>query len=113
MIDSLLSQEYCSKTNNCSHFFVKAWETVAEPLNSEGVCEEDFEIALISALDEFQRIERVSSPCAVLMSNTNAPSHLGLFFNNKVIHMTPQGVICQSLKAATISFSKVRFYKKK
>lgn len=104
MIDCLLDRIW-QKNYTCNEFACDAWKLIKG---------EDLSSKLESHLNgqsEFNSIEEQNSPCLVFMSNTDtSSSHIGIFYNEKVLHLTSKGVQYVPLEIIALYFKKVRFY---
>ena len=59
---------------------------------------------------DFLRLDAPSPPCVVLMTRPRFQPHVGLFWADKVLHITEQGVAFQPLDVVSVGFTKIRFY---
>lgn len=104
-IDDLLDRTW-SKNYTCNEFACDAWlkitgedlsKRIAESLNGNG---------------EFEQLSEPISPCIVYFKNNDhTPTHVGVFFDSKVLHLTARGVQFMPLEIVSFGFREVRFYK--
>lgn len=96
MIDSLFGRQW-KKGYTCHEFACEAWELITgEKLE----------------LGNRKEIKKPLSPCIVfLYNNERSDSHVGVFYNGKVLHLSARGVQHIPLEFLTMSFRKVSFYK--
>ena len=103
-IDNLLDRIW-SKDYTCNEFACEAWLQITG---------EDLQRRLNDHLSEkgkFKRLKEPISPCIVFMTNnTRSSTHVGLFYCNKILHLTPRGVQFVPLEMVACSFKEVRFY---
>lgn len=114
-IDCLLGRRYHIDNYNCAHFLADAWQHVTgddirEHLQGwlRPVPDRQF---IKSDIAWFEIIGRPESPCIVVFQGKNKSPHVGLFYCNRVLHITESGVHFVPLDLARIGFSRVRFYR--
>lgn len=104
-IDNLLDRTW-SKNYTCNEFACEAWQQITG---------EDLSKRLNRFLNRkggFELLERPDSPCIVFFKhNFQTSTHVGVFFDNKVLHLTGRGVQYMPLEIVSIGFKEVRFYK--
>lgn len=112
-IDPLFGRKYDINTYNCVHFLCDAWLLVTGENLSERM--HDF-LCAVSAMHptkqgmrQFKRLPKPISPCIVLMRNSTH-SHVGLFYEGRVLHLDGGGVQWLPLNIVTFGFARVRFY---
>lgn len=102
---------------NCLDFAIEAWEHlcgeqgVMERLQelSAGIHAEDGRV-LSSAVRGFAKLQQPISPCFVVMQRSKMQPHIGIFYNNRVLHMKDSGVEYQPLPVVRRYFTKIGFY---
>lgn len=103
-IDHLLDREW-SAVYTCNEFACEAWQYITD---------EDLTIRLQQHLNDgqgFTRLDQPISPCIVFFSNLNKSStHVGIFYADKLLHLTPRGVQFIPLELVAMSFREVRYY---
>ncbi len=116
-VDKYLSWKFDIKTCNCWHLAKAAWYDVTgmivDDYTPERTSRTDLWLAATEAQTRFMEIPKAESPCLVLMQRAQAIPHIGVFYQRRVLHMTPKGVSYQPLEVATASFPVVLFYKNK
>lgn len=104
MIDDLLDRVW-RKGYTCNEFACDAWKVIKG---------EDLSAKLESHLNgksKFKLLKKQKSPCLVFMSNSDtSSSHIGIFYNEKVLHLSTMGVQYIPLETISLYFKKVRFY---
>lgn len=104
-IDNLLDRVW-THSYTCNEFAVEAWkqitgEDITKRLNKT-----------INGKQAFKKLSEPISPCIVYMTNNNRSStHVGLFYCDKLLHLTPLGVQLIPLELVQQHFREVRFYK--
>lgn len=68
--------------------------------------------ALPINLRNFNKIDTPSQHCIVLMRD-KAKAHIGIWYDNAVLHLGARGVVHQTLDAACLGFNRVSFYEVK
>jgi hypothetical protein len=58
----------------------------------------------------YREIEAPQSPCIVLMLRRGYMPHIGVYYNNRVIHIKRSGAQYQPIEVASLGFDKVRYY---
>lgn len=103
-IDHLLDRTW-TQSYTCNEFICEAWQYLTN---------EDLACRLQQHLNSeqgFTRLEEPISPCIVFLSNQNKSStHVGLFYCDKLLHLTPRGVQFIPLELVAMSFREVRYY---
>ena len=103
-IDNLLDRIW-SKDYTCNEFACEAWQQITSENLTKRLTK------LLNGKDSFKRIEEPISPCIVFFTNNNRSStHVGLFYGDKLLHLTPRGVQYVPLELVTHNFREVRFY---
>lgn len=104
-IDPLLDRTWSIKYT-CNEFACEAWQHITgENLEKKM---HDF----LNGNSHFQELSEPISPCIVFFTNNNlTPTHVGVFFDNKVLHLTCRGVQYMPLEVVKIGFKEVSYYK--
>ena len=114
-IDSLLNRKYDANKYHCVHFVVDAAKYLFGAdyskhfLGLTGTVNE----SLNASRHNFRQARRLDKPkdgCVVLMTNLMNESHVGLFYNKHVLHLTESGVYFQTLRTLEKNCSRFRFY---
>jgi hypothetical protein len=66
---------------------------------------------LLSGVRGFTKLEKPESPCFVVMQRNRVQPHVGIFYKNRILHLTDHGVEFQPLQVARRYFVKIGFYK--
>lgn len=112
-IDGLFNRQYDTEHYNCVHFLCDAWQHVTGQDLKQRM---DGFLTAVSSMKAsrqtmrgFSRLSAPVSPCIVLMKN-RFNSHVGLFYQGRVLHLSEAGVQWMPLPVATFGFQVVRFY---
>lgn len=114
MIDELFNLKY-SQEFHCVHFVIAA----AKALYNLDYTPCFF--GLTDSLDQTiktsrttvhrnREIKKAQEQCIVLMTYANGSSHVGLFFRQRIFHLTERGVQRIRLGQAEILFKRIRYY---
>lgn len=114
-IDPFFSRVYNADTYNCAHFASELWQA----LTGEDIA---WKLGgLLSPFDQrtvrprmfrdFTRLAQPESPCLVIMVRPRTPSHVGVYYEGRVAHITGIGVHYQPVDVASMCFQVVRYYK--
>lgn len=103
-LDQFLDRTW-TKSYTCNDFACEVWkhitgEDMAQRLQS-----------FLNGAGSFSPIDVPKSPCIVFFNRKNADSHVGVFFDGKLLHLTPKGVHYVYLEIAQNGFQQTRFYK--
>ena len=114
-LDRFLGKRFHAENYNCVHFMAEVWEHLTgEKIHNLIEC------TLLPPKDRyldgdiysnFIEIEQPESPCIVLMSNLKK-FHVGVYFNNNILHLNTNGARVQSLDDLKINFNKFRYFKR-
>lgn len=103
-IDTLLDRIW-SNNYTCHEFTCEAWGLLTK---------QDLSHRLYKQLNGgtcFKQLDHPISPCIVFFTNNNQSStHVGLFYCDKLLHLTPRGVQFVPLELIAMSFREVRYY---
>lgn len=108
-LDKFFNRQYDEVNYNCMHFAAEIWKelTGKDFLNLiNGIINKNLNK---TNKYEFEHLTAPSSPCIVIMKRRGCTSHVGIYFDNRVIHLTELGVECYSLEIASRGFNKLRF----
>ena len=114
-IDPLLTKVYNEKSYHCVHFAIEAAQYLFDADYS------DVFIGLTGSLSDALRTSRntaittiqVKQPkdgTIVLMTNINGSSHVGLYYNERVLHLTEMGVHYLPLITLNRFYKRIRYY---
>lgn len=102
--DNLLDRTW-SESYTCNEFACDAWQQITGENLSERLN------GFLNGSNGFQLIETPISPCITFFTNNNKTStHVGVFFDNKILHLTGRGVQYMPLEIVKLGFREVRFY---
>lgn len=113
-IDSFLDRRY-TKTYNCLDFVREVWlamtgEDVTEKLTRlTGAFSQ--RRATVTGVRAFTRLEEPVSPCLVVMQRKGFDPHIGIFLDQRILHLHRRGVEFQPLCVARAYFKTIRYYK--
>ena len=111
----LYSRVYNPQNYHCVHFVIDA---------AKDIYNKDYTpcfFGLTGSLDEsvktsrttVHKNERIDKPidgCIVLMTKQDNGSHVGLYYQNRVFHLTEMGVHLITLEQAKQFFKRIRYY---
>ena len=103
MIDTFLDKTYNKGSYNCGHFASELWFTLTGQRKYQLA-----EQSLTSSVQSLERLEQPENPCIVFMRNGDL--HAGVFIDNLVYHLLPNGVESNSLEILSKTYS-LSFYK--
>ena len=114
-IDALLDRRYDSKNYHCVHFLIEAAQYLlnqdysASFLGLTGDLSQSIQTSRNTTIKN-KRLEKPKHGCIVLMTNLLNSSHVGLFYCNRVLHLSESGVYFQELRFLERNYSRFRFY---
>ena len=89
----------------CNEFVCEVWEHLMQENLSQRLYDQ------LKGKACFRRLDHPTSPCIVFFTNSNRSStHVGLFYCDKLLHLTPRGVQFVPLELIAMSFREVRYY---
>ncbi|WP_335953693.1 hypothetical protein [Acinetobacter higginsii] len=104
-IDNLLDRTW-SMDYTCNEFACEAWQQITGDNLSNRLRNH------LNGVGEFQEVKEAISPCIVFFTNLNqTPTHVGVFFQGKILHLSARGVQYMPLELVRIGFKEVRFYR--
>jgi hypothetical protein len=104
-IDNLLDRTW-SKEYTCNEFACDAWKQITGENLSKRL------MRFLNGEGGFDQLESPTSPCIVFFNNSfQASTHVGVFFEDKVLHLTGRGVQFMPLDIVKIGFKEVSYYK--
>jgi hypothetical protein len=102
---------------NCLDFVREVWlglfnDDVKRRLDAlcAGVHSSDGVIKL-SGVKGFEKLDAPISPCFVVMQRSRLQPHIGIFYNNRILHLRDNGVEYQPLQVARRYFTKIGYYR--
>jgi hypothetical protein len=114
VIDKYFNATYNSKTYNCAHFVCQVWADMFGPKMGEilegFLCSKKDRRLIKKDLSQVTFIEKPDRTCIVLMQRPKASTHVGIWIDNKVLHITEKGVQLQPLDVASFGFKRIRFF---
>ena len=100
----LFNREY-SQQYTCNEFACEAWKQITSKDLSKRI--EKF----LNGKGRFKRLDKPISPCLVFFKNNEKSStHVGLFYCDKVLHLTESGVQYVSMRSLKNYYIRFRFY---
>lgn len=103
-IDNLLDRTW-SKDYTCNEFVCEAWKQITGNDLTQRLNE------YLNGKGKFKRLDHPISPCLVFFSNNaRSATHIGLFYDYKLLHLSQKGVQFIPLELVAMSFREVRFY---
>ncbi len=104
-IDNLLDRIW-SKDYTCNEFACEAWKQITGKDLGKRIENS------LKGKGRFKKLSEPISPCLVFFKNSDRSStHVGLFYCDKLLHLTPRGVQFIPLEMVVMHFKEVRFYK--
>ena len=95
-------QRYC-----CEHFLIDCYRHFKSIDLSDKLLSSGFFNA--QKLRNFRQVDKPKQFTIVLFRD-KARAHVGLWYDNKVLHLSEQGVLLQPLDVAKMGFKRVNFY---
>lgn len=104
-IDNLLDRVW-SKNYTCNEFACEAWKQITGKDLSKRM------FSYLNGKGRFKRLDKPISPCLVFFTNNaRSASHVGLFYEGKLLHLSPKGVQYIPLELVAMNFKETRFYR--
>ena len=91
----------------CEHFLIDCYQHYKGIDLSDKLLSSGFFNA--QKLRNFRQVETPKQLTIVLFRDANK-AHVGLWYDNKVLHLSEQGVLLQPLDVAKMGFKRVNFY---
>lgn len=103
-LDQFLDRTW-SQNYTCNEFACEVWkhitgEDLTERLN-----------AFLNGNGSFTPLQMPESPCLAFFTRKGAASHIGLYVDGRLFHLTGQGVHFVELEIVAGGFQQPRFYK--
>lgn len=114
-LDRFFHRTYSTSEYNCAHFVVEVWreltgQDVRDAMSGFLYAPRDRRVVK-SRLAGVRFLERPVSPCFVYMQRRGCAPHVGIFKDDRVIHITAESnVQFVPLDIATLGFKRVRFF---
>lgn len=103
-IDNLLDRIW-SADYTCNEFACDAWQQITSEDLSQRIENH------LNGIGDFNSLDEPISPCIVFFTNgSKSSTHVGLFYCQRLLHLTPRGVQFVPLETVACSFKEVRFY---
>ncbi|MHA3050193.1 hypothetical protein [Acinetobacter sp. ANC 4639] len=103
-IDNLLDRTW-SKDYTCNEFACEAWKQITGHDLTQRLNE------YLNGKGKFKRLDQPISPCLVFFSNNaRSATHIGIFYDHKLLHLSQKGVQFIPLELVAMGFREVRFY---
>ncbi|TCB50952.1 hypothetical protein E0H80_06170 [Acinetobacter sp. ANC 4779] len=105
VINDLFDREY-TQDYTCNEFACEAWERITGENLTERL--NDY----LNDAGSFEGLDVPISPCIAFFSrNPKSSTHVGLFYEGKILHLSPRGVQHIPLDYIMLGFKTVSFYK--
>lgn len=115
MIEKLFHCEYDPQRFHCVHFVIEAAQLIYTKdysgcfIGLTGTLDETIKTSR-STVHQNKRLDKPIEGCIVLMTYQNESSHVGLFYRQRIFHLTEKGVQRITLEQAKPLFKRMRFY---
>jgi hypothetical protein len=113
-LDKYFARSYDDSKYNCLHFSSDVWyELTGEDIRAclEGLLNPRARHLKPSHIKAFEKLDKPSDPCLVLMVQPRREYHVGVFVGRKLLHIQAKGVEYLPLDVATRGFSSLRYYR--
>lgn len=114
-VDPLLARTYNDQSYHCVHFVIEAGKHLFELDYSKHFL--GFTGSLNKSLRaekqnfvQAKRLQRPVDGCVVMMTSFLNRSHVGIYYDNRVLHLTEMGVHFQEMRAIKRLYSRLRYY---
>ena len=102
------------KNYNCWHFVREAWKDLTSLDLGDQVPEhrsaESYTLQALKVANTMIKLDKPSCPCLVLMQRKRIEPHVGIFYQNRVLHLNTNGVEYRPLDQVTSKYPQVSFY---
>lgn len=112
--DKYFDKVYDDSKYNCAHFACEVWkdltgDDLSRPLTG---ALEGWGMRRLRAhtLKVLKPLRAPQAPCLALFQAGHRNPHVGIFIDNKILHLTENGVNWSSVENVMLSFNRVRFY---
>lgn len=114
-LDKFFDRTYNESSYNCAHFVSEVWqymtgEDISEKLTGFTTSRDKRSVNMKLRFD-FERLVTPVTPCLILMHRRRTSTHVGIYINGKILHLTEKGVQRVSIENATYGFNKYGFYR--
>ena len=115
MIEALFRKQYNPEKYHCVHFVIDAAKEIYQAdyahcfVGMTGSLSETIKSSKQN-LSTGKRIQKPKDGCVVLMTNYDESSHVGLYYKDRVFHLTERGVQRPTLEQIKLMFKRIRFY---
>jgi hypothetical protein len=113
-IDQFFGKKYCPKNYNCAHFVCDVLAVLKSPEMGDVLrgflCAKKHRKVLKDDLSKIILLDKPIDLCVVLMQRPKAATHVGIYVQGRVLHLSQQSVQCQPLDVVALGFKKVRFF---
>ncbi len=111
--DSLFFKDYDKQGYNCLHFTVDVWKSLFGIDVSFILPKESTDIRFWdrTPFKKFKLLKKAKNPCFVLLRSTQpTATHFATFIDNKILHITEQGVQYLPPEIISVSYNKMLYY---
>lgn len=113
-LDRFYSRVYNEVSYNCAHFVCEVWaQLTGEDITHKltGMLKGKHERIVDPKLRfQFKKLKSPCNICLIVMHRRKMGSHVGIYINGKVLHITESGVERVAVSVATFGFDKFGFY---
>ncbi|WP_151815072.1 hypothetical protein [Acinetobacter soli] len=103
-IDHLLDRIW-TRDYTCNEFLCEAWQCITNESLTDRLQ------LFLNGSGDFRRIDEPISPCIVFFTNgPRSSTHVGLFYCDKLLHLSGRGVQFLPLELISNNFRETRFY---
>lgn len=113
-VEPYMGKAFDAKHYNCWHFVREAWKDLTSLDLGDQVPEhrspQTYTEQALKVANTMIRLDKPVSPCLVLMQRKRIEPHVGIFYQNKVLHLNINGVEYRALDQVTAKYPQVSFY---
>jgi hypothetical protein len=113
-LDKYLGASFDLHNYNCWHFACDVWHDLTGIRHHTSI--EDFRVGSLNRIaadtsDTLVKLSEAVSPCFVLMQRRMATPHIGVYYNEKVLHLNERGAAYAPLSVVIAGFQTVNYYR--
>ena len=112
--DKYFDKVYNSAKYNCAHFVCEVWQDLTGDDLSWALAGSpaglDARKLHAHRLASWTLLKAPVSPCIALFQAGRKDPHVGIFLEDKILHITEDGVNWSSIENVMLCFNRVRFY---
>lgn len=114
MIDQFFGKKYHAKHYNCAHFVCDVLAQIKSPdmaaLLRGFLCAKKDRKVLKDDLSKIVVLQKPVDWCVVLFQRPKSSTHVGVYLQGRVLHLSKESVQFQPLDVVALGFKKVRFF---